>query len=133
MGLFGLPGVCTPLVCARLSERLQSNYRIQRAIGKYALSFAGLKCAISLNLTLDLKEDFVVPAADTKLKVSVHKSSPGAIITSIVMLHCLLFGLLCSDLVNKHTSAVRCWYSIVGANAGSAVSSWKQMKCVFAV
>lgn len=46
-----------------------------------------------------------MPLTGAKLKVCGHKNWPGAITTSFVMLHCTLFVLLCSDLLNKYISS----------------------------
>lgn len=94
-------------LCASLSEGTTGNYRTQSGNGKYAVCHTlhhtdwGLKFVVNLNIPLVPDKAFVFLGADAKLKLRGHKCWPGVLITSIVIMRCMLFVFLYSDLLNK--------------------------------
>lgn len=100
-GLLRLPPH-TSVPASQKAQKVITGFKVVMGNICHTLSHTnyGLKFAINLNSPFDLDRAFVVPVADAKLKVCRHKSWPGAIITSIVVLHCML--LFCPVLLNKY-------------------------------
>lgn len=96
---------CVHIFCACLSEGPESNYGIHSGNGKYTVCRT-LQPARRQRLEICNQPEFPIRfrqgiccagEADAKLKLRGRKSWPAAITISLVLLHCTVFVLFCSD------------------------------------